>query len=177
MTPWSCDEFYNRPQKVLTWFKHVNLKKSWTWQASFQSRHMQMHTALMLVSKYALIVTSPDDKLEKILQLQNMDNSISQNPFVNWPARKIRKIFRLVIHIFELFFGYLILLEHCTIGNLNQVFKTHDALLPNWRHSNFNLGWKKCQSIFFLSSMESVTDFEQKVKIYQESRRRGELDL
>ena len=92
---------------------------------------MQMHTALMLVSKYALIVTSPDDKLEKILQLQNMDNSISQNPFVNWPARKIRKIFRLVIHIFELFFGYLILLEHCTIGNLNQVFKTHDALLPN----------------------------------------------
>ena len=65
---------------------------------------MQMHTALMLVSKYALIVTSPDDKLEKILQLQNMDDSNSQNPFVNWPARKIRKMFRLVIHIFEFFF-------------------------------------------------------------------------
>ena len=32
---------------------------------------------------------------------QNMDDSISQNPFVKWPASKMRKIFSLVIHVFS----------------------------------------------------------------------------
>ena len=32
---------------------------------------------------------------------QNKDNSISQNPFVKWPASKMRKIFSLVIHVFS----------------------------------------------------------------------------
>ena len=31
---------------------------------------------------------------------QNKDDSISQNPFVKWPASKMRKIFSLVIHVF-----------------------------------------------------------------------------